>query len=29
MQATGLYWIALYDVLEQHGIRPFALLVSQ
>jgi hypothetical protein len=21
MQATGVYWIALYDVLEQHGIR--------
>jgi len=20
MQATGVYWIALYDVLEQHGI---------
>ena len=20
-QATGVYWIALYDVLEQHGIR--------
>jgi transposase len=21
MQATGVYWIALYDILEQHGIR--------
>ena len=21
MQATGVYWIALYDVLEQHGIQ--------
>src|SRR3984885_2104835 len=21
VQATGVYWIALYDVLEQHGIR--------
>ena len=21
LQATGVYWIALYDVLEQHGIR--------
>ena len=21
IQATGVYWIALYDVLEQHGIR--------
>ena len=21
MQATGVYWIPLYDVLEQHGIR--------
>src|SRR6266700_835445 len=21
MQATGVYWIARYDVLEQHGIR--------
>jgi transposase len=21
MQSTGVYWIALYDVLEQHGIR--------
>src|SRR5580693_983257 len=21
MQATGVYWIALYDVLEQHGVR--------
>jgi transposase len=21
MQATGVYWIALFDVLEQHGIR--------
>ena len=21
MQATGVYWIALYDVLERHGIR--------
>ena len=21
MQATGVYWIVLYDVLEQHGIR--------
>src|SRR5665811_217903 len=21
MQATGVYWIALYDVLEQHSIR--------
>src|SRR5436309_13140417 len=21
MQATGVYWIALYDMLEQHGIR--------
>ena len=26
MQATGVYWIALYDVLEQHGIR--AVLVN-
>ena len=22
MQATGVYWIALYDVLEYHGILP-------
>jgi transposase len=21
MQATGVYWIGLYDILEQHGIR--------
>jgi transposase len=21
MQSTGVYWIALYDILEQHGIR--------
>lgn len=21
MQATGVYWIALYDILEQHGIQ--------
>jgi len=21
VQATGVYWIALYDVPEQHGIR--------
>lgn len=21
MQATGVYWIALYDIVEQHGIR--------
>lgn len=21
MQATGVYWIALYDILEEHGIR--------
>jgi transposase len=21
MQATGVYWIALYDIPEQHGIR--------
>jgi len=21
MQATGVYWIALYDILEQHGLR--------
>jgi transposase len=21
LQATGVYWIALYDILEQHGIR--------
>jgi transposase len=21
VQATGVYWIALYDILEQHGIR--------
>ena len=21
MEATGVYWIALYDVLEPHGIR--------
>jgi transposase len=21
MQATGVYWIALYDILERHGIR--------
>jgi len=21
MQATGVYWIALYDVLERHGVR--------
>ena len=21
MQATGVYWIALYDILAQHGIR--------
>jgi len=22
MESTGVYWIPLYDVLEQHGIRP-------
>lgn len=22
MEATGVYWIPVYDVLEQHGIRP-------
>ena len=27
VQATGVYWIALYDVLEQHGIR--VVLVKQ
>jgi len=26
MQATGVYWIALYDILSQHGIR--AVLVN-
>lgn len=23
MQSTGVYWIPLYDILEQHGIRVF------
>ncbi len=23
MQSTGVYWIALYEILEQHGIRVF------
>src|SRR5450755_3263474 len=22
MESTGVYWIPLYDVLEQHGVRP-------
>src|SRR5215467_14521959 len=22
MEATGVYWIPLYDVLEQHGVKP-------
>jgi transposase len=22
MESTGVYWVPLYDVLEQHGIRP-------
>jgi transposase len=22
MESTGVYWIPMYDVLEQHGIRP-------
>lgn len=22
MESTGVYWIPLYDVLEQHGIKP-------
>jgi transposase len=23
MQATGVYWIAAYDVLEKHGLEVF------
>src|SRR6516225_1328968 len=22
MESTGVYWIPLYDILEQHGIKP-------
>ena len=22
MESTGVYWIPLYDVLEQHGVKP-------
>ena len=22
MECTGVYWIPLYDVLEQHGVKP-------
>jgi transposase len=22
MESTGVYWISVYDVLEQHGIKP-------
>jgi transposase len=22
MESTGMYWIPVYDVLEQHGIKP-------
>jgi hypothetical protein len=22
MESTGVYWIPVYDVLEQHGIKP-------
>ena len=22
MEATGVYWIPLYDILEEHGIQP-------
>src|SRR5438874_9077275 len=22
MEATGVYWVAVYDILEQHGLKP-------
>jgi transposase len=25
MESTGVFWVAIYEMLEQHGIRPFLL----
>jgi len=28
MQSTGVYWFAVYDVLEKHGLKVFLVNAS-